>query len=106
MRSNQLSYGPEVISLTRRDTAAGASERDQSVAYGYKKVKGRRIRAVPLIAFGFSQKRKLNRGPTAEEVEQNRNHRENQQDMDKTAGHMESGEAQQPQDQQNSGNNR
>jgi hypothetical protein len=49
---------------------------------------------------------KLNRSSTAEEVEQNGNYGKDQQDMDESAGDVKSGETQQPQYQENSGDNR
>jgi hypothetical protein len=50
--------------------------------------------------------RNLNRCSATEEVEQNGNNRENQQNVNESAGHVECREAQKPQNQKNSGDNR
>jgi hypothetical protein len=49
---------------------------------------------------------KLNRGSTAEEVEQDGNYGQHQQNMNESAGYVERGKTQQPQDQENGGNDR
>jgi hypothetical protein len=57
-----------------------------------------------LLAACFEQR--LNRSSTAEEVEQNGDNRQNQQNVNEAAGHVECREAQKPQNQENSGNDR
>jgi len=49
---------------------------------------------------------RLYRCSAAEEVEQDGDNRENQQNVNETAGHVEGREAQQPQNQKNSGDDR
>jgi len=49
---------------------------------------------------------KLNRGSAAEEVEQNGNHGQYQQNVNESAGYVEHGKAQQPENQENGGDNR
>jgi hypothetical protein len=48
----------------------------------------------------------LNRSSAAEKVEKQGNDRKNQQNVNETAGHVECREAQEPQDQENSGDDR
>jgi hypothetical protein len=57
-----------------------------------------------LLTACFEQR--LNRSSTAEEVEQNGDNRQNQQNVNEAAGHVECREAQKPQNQENSGNDR
>jgi hypothetical protein len=54
----------------------------------------------------FFAELKLNRGSAAEEVEQDGNYGQHQQDMNESAGNVERGKTQQPEDQENGGNDR
>jgi hypothetical protein len=49
---------------------------------------------------------KLNRGSTAEEVEQNGDYGQHQQDVNESGGYVKHGKAQEPKDQENGGNDR
>jgi hypothetical protein len=60
----------------------------------------------PGLPARFLAELQLSRGSAAEEVEQDGNYGQHQQDMNESAGYVERGKTQQPEDQENGGNDR
>jgi hypothetical protein len=60
----------------------------------------------PGLPAWFIAELKLNCSSAAEEVEQNGNNGQHQQDVNESAGNVERGEAQQPENQENGSNDR